>query len=207
MGNDREIDDETAALLTYLATPDGMEILKSGLSAVVSGVLIIGACFLWWPESEIAKGVVQIVGALTVFGLLSAVRGAWILYRDGMSVPPPELAWMTHNLAPEDPRAKIIAGHLAREAEKRAARRARPFWRRAIDGVVWVWRLIGAALRTLILLALMGLIAVAAIWASYWIFARSTGDYGLLAGILVACPFWLVTWSLAAVLWKAILSD
>jgi hypothetical protein len=125
MGNDREIDDETAALLTYLATPDGMEILKSRLSAVVSGVLIIGACFLWWPESEIAKGVVQIVGALTVFGLLSAVRGAWILYRDGMSVPPPELAWMTHNLAPEDPRAKIIAGHLAREAEKRAARHRR----------------------------------------------------------------------------------
>lgn len=60
MGNDREIDDETAALLTYLATPDGMEILKGGMSAVVFGVLIIGACLLWWPESEIAQGVVPI---------------------------------------------------------------------------------------------------------------------------------------------------
>ncbi len=28
-----------------------------------------------------------------------------------------------------------------------------------------------------------------------------------MAGILIACPFWLVTWSVACVLWKAILSD
>lgn len=207
MGNDREIDDETAALLTYLATPDGMEILKGGMSAVVFGVLIIGACLLWWPESEIAQGVVPIAGALTVFGLLSAMRGAYFLYRDGLSVPPPELAWVTHDLAPEDPRARIIAERMAREAEKRAARRALPFWRRAIDGIVWVWKLAGTALRALISLALMGLIAIIAIWVSYWIFDRATGDYGLLAGILIACPFWLVTWSVACVLWKAILSD